>query len=54
MHQILTVIVTIEGSAALLTPLVYAVGTLGGMQHKKLYPLLRDREGNALTAEHVL
>ncbi|MGH7232419.1 MAG: hypothetical protein ACREJU_13835 [Nitrospiraceae bacterium] len=44
MRQLLTLIVSIAAGVALLTPLIYAIATLRGMQHKKVYPLLRYRE----------
>mgnify|MGYP003578173942 CR=1 FL=1 len=43
MRQLFNLISAVAVGAALLAPLVYAVGTLGGMQHKKVYPLLRYR-----------
>jgi len=32
--------------ATLLAPLLYALGTLRGMRHKRVYPILRVRQQN--------
>ena len=44
MHQLLNMMVWTTSGVALVAPLLYAIETLRGMRHKKMYPLLRCKE----------
>jgi hypothetical protein len=41
MHGVMTFIALLAGAIGLALPLLYGLTTLYGMEHRKMYPLLR-------------
>lgn len=51
--RLLNVMIMAGVGAALLVPLLYALATLLGMQHKRVYPILRVKERDGLLSPLV-